>query len=312
MDVRKKVKVEKLGSFTGHRDAVYALEKGQQPHLFFSAAADGMVARWNLQQPDQGELLAKIPSSVYALHYIPSQQQLWAGQNFEGIHIIDLYSKKEVKSLKLTSAAIFDMQRFGSDVLVASGDGTVFSIDANNFSVRKYIRASDKSARSIAVNPVKQEFAVGFSDHSIRIFDVQSLKQKHIIEVHQNSVFSVRYSPNYKYLLSGGRDAHLKIWNVDAAYSLQQSIVAHMYAINHIVFSPEGDYFLTCSMDKSMKVWDASTFKLLKVIDKARHAGHGTSVNKLLWMDHQGQVVSASDDRTISVWQLAFEEEAGK
>ncbi|PIQ20460.1 MAG: hypothetical protein COW65_14840, partial [Cytophagales bacterium CG18_big_fil_WC_8_21_14_2_50_42_9] len=65
-------------------------------------------------------------------------------------------------------------------------------------------------------------------------------------------------------------------------------------------------YFATCSMDKSIKVWHAQSFKLLKVIDKARHAGHGTSVNKLFWSDRQNSLVSCSDDRTVSVWNLNF------
>ena len=59
-------------------------------------------------------------------------------------------------------------------------------------------------------------------------------------------------------------------------------------------------------MDKSIKVWDAETFQLLKVIDKARHAGHGTSVNRLLWTNHNNLLVSASDDRSISIWDLTF------
>jgi hypothetical protein len=46
--------------------------------------------------------------------------------------------------------------------------------------------------------------------------------------------------------------------------------------------------------------------KLLKVIDRARHAGHGFSVNKLLWTNHHNQLLSASDDRSISVWQIIF------
>jgi WD40 repeat protein len=59
-------------------------------------------------------------------------------------------------------------------------------------------------------------------------------------------------------------------------------------------------------MDKSIKVWDTEELKLLKVIDRARHAGHGTSVNKLLWTGFNNQLVSASDDRTISLWQIIF------
>ena len=91
-----------------------------------------------------------------------------------------------------------------------------------------------------------------------------------------------------------------------ARYAQQTEIVAHMYAINHIDFSPDGKHFVTCSMDKSIKVWDAEEFQLLKVIDKSRHAGHGTSVNKLLWTNFSDQLVSASDDRTISIWNIIF------
>jgi WD40 repeat protein len=63
-------------------------------------------------------------------------------------------------------------------------------------------------------------------------------------------------------------------------------------------------------MDKSIKVWDMEALKLLKVIDKARHAGHGTSVNKLLWTNYNDQLASASDDRTISIWNINFEQPA--
>ncbi len=107
-------------------------------------------------------------------------------------------------------------------------------------------------------------------------------------------------------MLSAGRCLTSKAWNVVQAYVLQEDIIAHMYAINHIDFSADMKYFVTCSMDKSIKVWDLQSFKLLKVIDKARHAGHGTSINKLLWSDFDSLIVSASDDRTLSIWDLSF------
>jgi WD40 repeat protein len=59
-------------------------------------------------------------------------------------------------------------------------------------------------------------------------------------------------------------------------------------------------------MDKSIKVWDLGELKLLKVIDKARHGGHGTSVNKLLWTSIHSQLLSAGDDRSIAAWDITF------
>ena len=48
--------------------------------------------------------------------------------------------------------------------------------------------------------------------------------------------------------------------------------------------------------------------KLLKVIDEGRHQGHSNSVNKLFWSRYSDLLVTCSDDRTISVWKLGFEE----
>ncbi len=296
--------VEKIDTFGGHRDCVYALAGARQPEQFFSAGADGLVVRWRLDRPDQGELVANVPASVYALALHPVSGLLWVGQNFEGVHLIDTVQKQEVQSLKLTSAAIFDITFYGNNAFVALSDGVVVVVDAEHLAVRKYIKAADQSARCVAVNPVEREIAVGYSDNTVRIFDLETYDLKRLIPAHDNSVFTLAYSPDFRFLLTAGRDAHLKSWAVENDYTLQHDVVAHMFAINHLTFSDDGRLFATASMDKSIKIWDADTFKLLKVVDRARHAGHGTSVNKLLWTSYHQQLLSASDDRTISVWKL--------
>ena len=299
------VEIKRLHSLTGHRNPVYTLHPGARQSEFFSGSGDGMIAHWDLEDPENGELIAKLPNSVYALHYVPQADVLIAGHNYEGIHLLDWKNKKEVASLKLTTAAIFDIQSFGDRLLIASGDGTIQLVDLKSLTILKNIKASEKSARTIAINRATGEIAVGFSDYFIRVFD-EELSLKHAWQAHKNSVFTLRYSPNGEWLMSGSRDARLKAWDIRSEYKKFEEVVAHMYAINHIEFSPDGKHFVTCSMDKSIKVWDANALKLLKVIDRARHAGHGTSVNKLLWTDHHQQLLSASDDRSISVWQIIF------
>lgn len=296
--------VNKIATYTGHRDCVYVLEKAGEANRFFSAAGDGMVVRWDFETPDQGELIAKVDNSVYAMAFVPEKDWLIIGQNFKGLHVIDLKTKQEIRNLHFTEAAIFDILVANNQVFVASGDGKVYVFELENLSLLNVLAFSTQSARTLAYNPTNKHLAIGYSDHSIRIVAHDVLIKT--IELHTNSVFAVTYSPDGTELLSGGRDAHLKVWDVENNYAEKVSIVAHMYAINDIVFSPNNLFYATGSMDKSIKIWDSKTHKLLKVIDKSRHAGHGTSVNKLFWSNYDNLLVSASDDRSISVWKIGF------
>jgi WD40 repeat protein len=298
--------VNKLYDFRGHRDSVYALASGGDGNNFFSAGGDGLVAGWNLNHPDQGNLLAKVPTSIYALHFLSDKNVLAVGHNQDGIHLLDVLDKKEVGSVKLTDNALFDIQSFGNTLVVAFGDGLISIIDYNNLSVLKKVKASNKSARCLALNPKTNELAVGFSDNYIRIYSLPDLSLIKEWVGHSNSVFALRYTLDNDFLISGSRDARLKKWIVTDGYQLHAEVPAHLYAINGMALSPDGKHFITCSMDKTIKVWDTGSMKLLKVIDRARHGGHATSVNKVLWLS-ANRLVSGSDDRNISIWSIHFE-----
>jgi WD40 repeat protein len=205
------VQVNKLHSFTGHRDCVYTLQPGDQPELFFSGGGDGMVVLWNLRSKGDGELVAKLPNSIYSLLHLADRKLLVAGQNFSGIHLIDYDNKKEVASLQITSSYIFDMQSFENDLVIATGEGTVVIVDLEKWVVKKRISVSERSARAIAINPENGEVAVGYSDHAVRIFSLGDYQLKQEIKGHQNSVFAIGYSSDGNYLFSGARDAHLKV-----------------------------------------------------------------------------------------------------
>jgi WD40 repeat protein len=300
------ISVTKLHSLTGHRDAVFCLQRVSIEQLVVSAAGDGMIVLWDLDNSESGVLIAKLPNSIYAIHHHQLSDTLIAGHNYDGIHILDWKNKKEIGSLQMTKAPIFDVQSVGRKAFVAAGDGTVTKVDIETLTIEQRADGSDKNARTIAVSEKRGELAVGYSDHFIRVFDLDTLQLKKAWQAHDNSVFTLRYTPDEKHLLSGSRDARLKAWDVSADFVKSAEVVAHMYAINHLEFSPDGKHFVTCSMDKSIKVWNAEALRLLKVIDRARHAGHGTSVNKLLWTTYKDQLVSASDDRTLSVWNIIF------
>lgn len=299
-----KVEVKKVATLEGHNDCIYTLSSSESDSEVISAAGDGMVVSWDLDNPKDGQLLLKTPNSIYSLHNRPKNKTLLVGQNFEGIHEINISTKEELRSLKLTTSEIFDIQSSEQDIYVGCKTGEVFVIDYLSFTIKKTLKHSSKSARCISVSD--RHIAVGYSDNRIRVFDKEKFNLLQEIDAHSLSVFTIRYSKDYKYLVSGSRDAKIKFWDVSKNYSLDQSIDAHMYAINHIAFNTDGSYLFSCSMDKSIKVWDTDNRKLLKVIDKSRYAGHGTSINKIYWSDKKNQLVAASDDRTLTLWDITI------
>lgn len=302
-----KIQVTKLHTLAGHKDSVYTLE-GVSDSQFVSGAGDGMIVLWDLNKPMDGHLIAKLENSIYAIHQESERGHLLVGHNYDGVHVIDWESQKELGSLNFTQAAIFSINSLKGFAFVGTGDGEVVVININELKIIHRITLSDQRVRSIAINPISSEIAIGYSDAVIRVLDLMNYKLLYELTAHAKSIFKLQYSPDFSRLISTSRDAHFKVWNANENYSFQEDIVAHMYTINDITYNSQGTLFATCSMDKSIKIWDASSYKLLKVIDKARHAGHGTSVNKLWWNNTNDQLVSASDDRSISVWDIHLEE----
>ena len=298
----------RLATLAGHRDAVYALAGRPGSDHTFSGSADGMVVAWDVAHPEaDGQLLARVENSVYALLELPARGLLLLGHNFQGVQALDLQTKTLAYATALPPVAIFEMVYSESRqrLYCALGDGTLAVLRGDDFRLENLLRIGEKSLRCLALHEGRGELAVGASDWKTYVLDLDSLVVKTTLTEATNSVFTLAYSPDGQHLLAAGRDAHLRRYRATDGYPLADSVVAHMYAINHLAFSGDGRYLASCSLDKSIKLWDPASLALLRVLDRARAAGHGTSVNKLVWPGTQQRLVSCSDDRSLAVWQVA-------
>lgn len=299
-----KIEVKKLHTFLGHNDSIYTLV-AIDDHRFISAGGDGMIVLWDLKSPDEGEVVVKVPNSVYALCIDQINGFLYVGQNNQGIHKINLQTKEEVSSISLGDHQIFTIKQIHDEIWVGLSSGEVVALTQDLSLIGRTKFAND---RIRSIEEYKDTVALGCSDNLIRVIQKSNGETLYELNGHKNSVFTAKFHPTGKYLISASRDAQLKVWDTESDYVLRESIAAHLYTINDVIFNTSGRYFVTASMDKSIKLWDAYNFKLLKVLDKHRHAGHGNSVNKLLWMNYRDLLVTCSDDRTISVWEIKFAE----
>ena len=297
------MEIQRIDTFSGHKAPIYSLEEGREPHFIYSAGSDGWVVEWNLQKPDVGKVLAHIEGSVYSLKLDRSTNIFWIGQNFEGIHGVQVNDQSRVFSVAMPKKAIFDICFWDNQVWVAHDHGLISVIARESQQIIKHIKSGDKSARKFCLIG-QDKIAIGFSDGFIRVFN-KNFELEFAWLAHELSVFSMIYEDSSHSLLTVGRDAKIKRWLLDGENTrLVQEVPAHIYAIHDVVVSPDEQFFASASMDKTIKIWRANDLTLLKVIDAPRYGSHKNSVNKLLWSAYQDYLVSASDDKNISIWKI--------
>lgn len=297
------LQVQKIAQLTGHNASVFTLSQDIDPQYFLSAAGDGWVVRWDLENPDLGKLIAQVDTQIFSLLNLPDQNQLVVGNMNGGVHWIDLASPNATKNIAHHQKGVFGIIKVNKDVITIGGEGKLTRWSATEARSLESLYLSNQSLRSAAFSALRNEIAIGASDNNIYLLNADSLTiNKIITNAHDNSVFTVKYSPDGRYLLSGGRDAQLKIWSAEHDFHLVTSQPAHWFTINDIVFSTDKQYFATASRDKTIKIWDTQNFTLVKVLDTIRNGCHINSVNRLLWQGHY--LMSCSDDRSIIVWQI--------
>ncbi|MFB0904720.1 MAG: WD40 repeat domain-containing protein [Nonlabens sp.] len=302
--------VKHIATLTGHSGCIYAMDKGMSEQTVFTGGSDRFIALWNLETQQAEKFSATLPAPIYSICHVPEKKLLLAGTTTGSIHLLDLEKKEEIKILKHHQGPVFDI-KYSSKTncfYTAGGDGNFAVCSFDTLSLIKMKKLSHQKVRSIDFNYTTSEIAVALGDSNVLIFDLFTLEYKNDFMAHQVGekvvgANAVRYSPDGNFLLTGGRDAHLNIWQV-GNYELVKSIPAHNWAIYDIVFSPDANLFATASRDKTVKIWDAKTYQLLKRITKENFEAHTHSVNKLIWSTYHNYLVSVGDDRMVMVREV--------
>lgn len=301
-----KVDVNKIAHLKGHDGAVYSINRGMHGNQFLSAGSDRMVVEWSIEELKPTHVLARTPGVIYCTCLIEEFSILLVGNDQGGIHVIDLEKKAEVRYLLGHSKGVFSLlwNAEQKHIISSGGDGNVVCWDVQDFHYNKLMTLCDAKIRAVDISKKHRSIALACGDNSIRIFGSNTLELKHEWQAHEMSVNTVCFHPNGRWLLSGSRDAHLNVWDIENGYKLHKQIPAHNYAIYSIAFHPNGKLFATASRDKTIKIWDAENLEFLIRIDSEFHQGHINSVNSLYWTNYNNYLVSGSDDRSIIVWKI--------
>jgi WD40 repeat protein len=292
----KDFSVRHIQTYDGHRGAVYSLAYDAESQVVFSGGGDGFIARWNMMQGADGELVAELNSPVWKLFFDPISGLLLAGSESGHLFLLNLSSGKgKFKSVFSHANGVFAITRCCESWVTGGGDGVLRFWDEQLHPVQS-VRLSEKSIRTILpISP--HTLMVGCSDGGVYEVNHEG-KIVNSVKRHKKSVFCLAWNPAQSLLYSGGLDAVIHSWEWQSGLKHQQ-VNAHLLHIHDMAINPPLNLLASVSMDKSIKFWNPEDMTLLKVVNKDKMECHNYCINAIQWIAPYAFVTSGDDRKCM-------------
>lgn len=105
-----------------------------------------------------------------------------------------------------------------------------------------------------------QRFALsGSTDHTMRLWDVESGRCLRVFEGHTSNVEHISWSNNQRFAISGSPDTTVRLWDVESGRCLCV-LKGHTSHIRGLAWSDNQQYAFSGDMKNVVRVWDLSEF----------------------------------------------------
>lgn len=115
---------------------------------------------------------------------------------------------------------------------------------------------------------------------------------------HVGPIMCVRFNhENGDYLVSGGQDRLVQLWNPQKQRHVKAYQPQHGRAVHDVQLTKGNDKFASASADKLCMLWDVTSGDVVR-----RFRGHDGGVNSLHFNEDDSVIATASYDQTTRLW----------
>jgi WD40 repeat protein len=243
----------------------------------------------------------------------------WDVEKGQQIHIFDDHINY-VSSVALSSD--------GRYVLTGCGDSFVRLWDVNSGDYIKSFEGHFDPIQSVAISPDSSYilsanrasfkntvYAGGGTKYRsrskyLRLWEFKSgkelLSSDKFFKGHNGSINSICFTPDSKYVLSGGSDHTLILWNVSSGRKVRK-FKGHTGPVNSLDISSDGKFVVSGSDDKTIKLWKISSSRAINTF-----YGHSDSVTSVKFGADTNFILSGSKDGTMRLWSVNSKQEVLK
>ena len=120
-----------------------------------------------------------------------------------------------------------------------------------------------------------------------------------LLSLNHSGAMCLAFSNTGDYLLSGGKDRSINLFNSVSGELIKTYSGGHNYEIKSLKISFDNTHFLSSGQDSYISLWDVSKGKII-----TKFTGHKKTINSLSWNFNNNIILSGSEDNTVRCWDL--------
>jgi WD40 repeat protein len=241
-----------------------------------SSSYDGVLRLWDVNTGALVRPFSANDYTVWTLDISPDGKTIVAAGEDKKIRVWDIASGKNIQALNGHTLNIWIVKYSRDGKYLASGsfDNTVKIWDTATGKLLRTLTGHTQAVVDLAFSYDGKILATTSDDKTIKLWQVNNGKLINDLEVPEHTQ-AVAFSPDDKYLLTGGRDKPMigeflqnifgdsqlnkgtsaRLWDVKSGKILQ-TFRQHTNDVNDVAYSPDGRSIATASADNTVEIWN--------------------------------------------------------
>jgi|GEM_PF-319197 len=295
---------QSLGVIGAHTAEVRGFAISPNNNALYSAGGDGSLKFWTLPPAASRALGGMHSDGVTALALSGDGNSFVSGSADKSVRLVNAMNGQPIREFKGANAGIESVALSPNGALIAAAtidnhlllwqikDGQLL---ATLTLPSPKLGESRVRAASLAFHPGSNQLLTGGRDGTLKLWVMPPAPERSL--AHPDAVRAAVVSADGKRLFSGGADKIVRAWDLADTRMPQRQYSGHTAAINAVASSADGKLLASAGDDETIRFWDQNNGQQTALI--GAHAGPVTS----LTFHNSGQVLSASADGSVKLWQ---------